>query len=90
MVKNYYLRRRADSIFSFAVDYEPVINEVDVPVVGRKVCNSWLEENNVNVTDTMICAGLPEGGRDACQVNNSLIIHAVYVFSGVFVCQSAS
>lgn len=51
-----------------AVDYEPVINEVDVPVVGKDTCNDWLQENNVNVTDTMICAGLPEGGRDACQV----------------------
>ncbi|CAB3366977.1 Hypothetical predicted protein [Cloeon dipterum] len=49
------------------VDYEPVINEVSVPVVGRRVCNSWLEENNVNVTETMICAGFEQGGRDACQ-----------------------
>jgi hypothetical protein len=58
-----------DILFVPPVDYEPAVNEVAVPVLTRELCNSWLEENDVNVTESMICAGYPEGGRDACQVN---------------------
>lgn len=46
--------------------YELSVNEVQVPIINRDVCNEWLEM--LNVTDGMICAGYEEGGRDACQV----------------------
>lgn len=49
-------------------EYEPAINEVQVPVLNRELCNSWLEHKDLNVTEGMICAGYPEGGKDACQV----------------------
>ncbi|XP_008211465.1 atrial natriuretic peptide-converting enzyme isoform X2 [Nasonia vitripennis] len=48
-------------------EYEPAVNEVTVPVLGREVCNAWLVHRDLNVTDGMICAGYPEGGKDACQ-----------------------
>lgn len=54
--------------FSIAVsEYEPEINEVEVPILNRDLCNAWLRE--LNVTDGMICAGYKEGGKDACQVS---------------------
>jgi trypsin len=43
------------------------LQTVDVPVVDRGYC---AERNNhvAPVTNAMFCAGVPEGGKDACQV----------------------
>ncbi len=43
------------------------MNEVQVPVLHRDLCNDWLVQ--LNVTEGMICAGYQEGGKDACQVS---------------------
>lgn len=51
-----------------ASEYEPAVNEVQVPVLNREICNDWLAYKELNVTDGMICAGYPDGGKDACQV----------------------
>lgn len=45
--------------------YEPIVNEVQVPVIRRQQCDEWLD--NLTVSDGMICAGVEEGGKDACQ-----------------------
>ncbi|XP_076228713.1 uncharacterized protein LOC116431886 isoform X2 [Nomia melanderi] len=50
-----------------ASEYEPAVNEVQVPVLNREICNSWFASRESNVTDGMICAGYPDGGKDACQ-----------------------
>nr|CAD7266551.1 unnamed protein product [Timema shepardi] len=53
-------------------EYEPAVNEVQVPILRREMCNQWLEEKDLkdlNVTEGMICAGFPEGGKDACQTD---------------------
>ncbi|KAJ0182206.1 hypothetical protein K1T71_001575 [Dendrolimus kikuchii] len=48
-------------------DYEPSVNEVEVPVLNRDLCNQWLVHRDLNITEGMVCAGYPEGGKDACQ-----------------------
>ena len=37
--------------------------EVELPLVSNRTCSSAYG----NITDNMICAGLPQGGKDACQ-----------------------
>ncbi|KAL7373037.1 hypothetical protein ABVT39_026157 [Epinephelus coioides] len=46
--------------------FPETLQEVEVPVVGNRQCNCL---NGVGtITDNMICAGVLEGGKDACQV----------------------
>lgn len=56
-----------------ASEYELAVNEVQVPVLNREVCNLWITYKELNVTDGMICAGYPDGGKDACQVNLEIL-----------------
>lgn len=39
---------------------------VDVPIVDRATCQKQYEGID-EVTENMVCAGLPKGGKDACQ-----------------------
>ncbi|MBX3197442.1 MAG: serine protease [Labilithrix sp.] len=42
------------------------LQQVTVPVVAQDVCNQQFSQMG-GVTANMICAGVPEGGKDACQ-----------------------
>lgn len=47
--------------------YPNILNEVEVPLNTDQQCSENLNGINTNYTEEMICAGLPEGGKDACQ-----------------------
>jgi len=44
-----------------------VLHKVTVPVVGDAKCNDYYSSSNYGIADSMICAGLPDGGKDSCQ-----------------------
>ncbi|WP_444998217.1 trypsin-like serine protease [Aliikangiella sp. IMCC44359] len=52
-----------------------VLHEVDVPVVSNSTCNSAY---GGGINDTMLCAGLASGGKDACQGDSGGPIVAAY------------
>lgn len=43
----------------------PVLREVDLPLVSRDTCVAAHPEQEI--TEGMICAGVPDGGKDGCQ-----------------------
>jgi trypsin len=43
-----------------------ILNKVEIPLVPTDVCNSK-DVYDGGITEHMICAGLPEGGKDSCQ-----------------------
>lgn len=44
----------------------PMLRRVTVQFVSNKVCNGLASYSGA-ITDRMICAGFPEGGKDSCQ-----------------------
>ena len=46
------------------------LREVQIPVVSQASCKeAYKGFRTVNVDDSVLCAGLARGGKDACQVN---------------------
>ena len=46
-----------------------ILKNVDLPIIHNKQCKQWMEEElgrAVSVVDTVMCAGLKQGGRDTC------------------------
>lgn len=64
---------KSSSSVAASATYEAAVNEVQVPILNRDLCNEWLE--TLNVTEGMICAGYQEGGKDACQVFISFLFY---------------
>ena len=46
--------------------FPDVLQMVEVPIVSNETCNA-LESYDGSILDSMVCAGLAEGGRDSCQ-----------------------
>lgn len=47
-----------------SADYPAALHEVEVPIVSNAACQI---PYGSAITETMLCAGLPEGGKDSCQ-----------------------
>jgi secreted trypsin-like serine protease/subtilisin-like proprotein convertase family protein len=45
-------------------DYPAALHEVEVPIIANADCRAAYGDS---ITNTMVCAGLPEGGKDSCQ-----------------------
>ncbi len=58
-----------------------ILQETMVPVVDNVQCNALLGSGSV--TSNMMCAGLTQGGKDTCQVQQLnfifFCIHIVYL-----------
>ncbi|XP_058842223.1 ovochymase-2-like [Acipenser ruthenus] len=49
-------------------DVSEILQEVDLPLISPQQCNKVLTTLKIaSMDETMVCAGFPEGGRDACQ-----------------------
>ena len=48
----------------------PLLQKVDVPILYNRQCKQWMEEEmeeEIHLPDSVLCAGLKQGGRDTCQ-----------------------
>lgn len=43
------------------------LQSVNVPIVDRVKCRKSYSAQNIQITNEMICAGYPKGGKDSCQ-----------------------
>lgn len=43
-----------------------ILQKVEIPLVSKEKCNA-ADVYNGGITDRMMCAGLPQGGKDSCQ-----------------------
>lgn len=57
--------RRANSPGGAPGDYPNQLQQVTIPVVPNEVCNRPASYNG-KILPNMLCAGLPQGGHDAC------------------------
>ncbi len=48
-------------------DFPTTLQEVQVPLADHATCDTNYAQVGTDITDNMICAGLPEGGKDSCQ-----------------------
>ncbi len=60
-------------------DYPDRLYQVEVPIVAQNICEFAYASRfgDGAITPNMICAGLPEGGKDACQGDSGgpLVVH---------------
>lgn len=45
------------------------LQEVTVPIISNTACKKT-GYGSSRITDNMLCAGIPEGGKDSCQVRS--------------------
>ena len=62
-----------------AGEKEEILYQVKVPIIDRNVCtqSDWLGDK---ITESMLCAGYPEGGKDTCQVSlqSTYLSHQIF------------
>ena len=56
---------------------ENVLNQVNVPIISQERC-SHLHWYGNGITEDMVCAGYPNGGKDSCQVNLIPLVYYSY------------
>lgn len=60
------------------------LQKVEKPIVSNEDCARAYQQFGFPVTDSMICAGFPEGGRDACQGDSGgPLVYQGYLAGGV-------
>lgn len=75
---------------SFLGPNTDALNEVVVPVLSNDECKETETGREMNITENMLCAGYPDGEKDACRVfarsknlfhvyHHQLILHIIYV-----------
>ncbi len=57
--------RKANANGNVPGDYPQTLQQVTVPIASNEVCNRPSSYGG-KIRDSMLCAGLPEGGKDAC------------------------
>ncbi|XP_074857006.1 ovochymase-1 [Carettochelys insculpta] len=66
---------------SEAGELSNVLQEVELPIIDSRTCNAQLKQMNLPLlTSSMLCAGFPDGGKDACKGDSG----------GPLVCRRAS
>ncbi|XP_065263532.1 ovochymase-1 [Emys orbicularis] len=66
---------------SEAGELSNVLQEVELPIIDRGTCSALLKQMNLPpVASSMLCAGFPDGGKDACKGDSG----------GPLVCRRAS
>lgn len=50
-----------------ALDFPNELYEVNVPIVAQDICAFTYAAQGAQITNNMLCAGVPIGGKDACQ-----------------------
>lgn len=58
------------------------LRKVELPFIDRFTCERWYASRGrpIQLIDRQFCAGLYEGGKDACRVNK-LFIHYIFNFN---------
>src|SRR5699024_12422374 len=52
-----------------------VLRETSVPVLSNQLCQKWMPDSSV--TSRMVCAGYAQGGKDSCNVSQSLQLQVI-------------
>lgn len=56
---------------------------VEVPIISLDDCKKAYNSTLI-VTDRMFCAGVPEGGKDSCQVNQINLLYVIFILFDLF------
>uniref|UniRef100_A0A182QK40 Peptidase S1 domain-containing protein n=1 Tax=Anopheles farauti TaxID=69004 RepID=A0A182QK40_9DIPT len=61
------------------------LQEVHVPILGNDDCHNQTQYFRFQINDRMMCAGIPEGGKDSCQGDSGGPLHVFDAHANRFV-----